>query len=92
AQADLFRIKRDYTPHLYGSVEQSKILREARPYTPMQATPEMAKQSALVQTSDYANPAIPTPTFSAAVAKKATGNYLWGQSASGGYYDASGQI
>ncbi|MBX9687595.1 MAG: hypothetical protein K2X27_12885 [Candidatus Obscuribacterales bacterium] len=81
----VFRIKRDYSPKLYGAIEKSKILPQPEPYGSMEPSLGSA-----VQANDYA--AAVTTLSSPPPQSKTLGNYLWGQSSAGGYYDASGQI
>jgi hypothetical protein len=93
AQADVFRIKRDYSPRLYGNVEADKYLPPSRVYVP--ETPGL---DSAVQANDYAGAvstaAIPTipPVLPIPTPQAVKGTYVWGQSAAGGYYDCSGKM
>lgn len=90
---DVFRIKRDYSPRLFGAVETNKFVPAKQVYIPQNASPDSA-----VQANDYAGvvsssampvipPVIPIPTV-----VKPKASYVWGQSAAGGYYDCSGKM
>ena len=93
AQGDVFRIKRDYSPRLYGNVEANKYIPPSRVYVP--ETPGL---DSAVQANDYAGAvstaAIPTirPVVPIPTPQPARGTYIWGQSAAGGYYDCSGKM
>ncbi len=75
---------------LYGSVEHNKNL----PPRPQTRTQEPALDS-FVTADDYASPPAPAPQnntpLQAAASKQASATFIWGQSADGGYFDASGQ-
>lgn len=89
--ADVFRIKRDYSPRLFGNVEANKYLPPNRVYVP-----ETPASDSAVQANDYAGavstavtsipPVVPIPT-----PQPVKSTCVWGQSAAGGYYDCSGK-
>lgn len=83
-----FRIKRDLAkPRLYGNVEHNTVA-SPKPYTPMEPA-----LGASVQANDYLNPATSALSASASTDKKETkANFVWGQSAAGGYFDCTGQV
>ncbi len=89
---DRFRIKRDYTPRLYGNAEVKHhyyppsgaapmMMNQPAAYAPMQNVPTDQGQYGTVNTFTP-----PPPVM------QAQGNYIWEQSANGGYYDATGQF
>ncbi len=76
------------SPKLFGTIQKSKLL-PANNLQPMDASPD------LVRSNDYATPApqftmAPIPA-AASTTQKQNSKYVWGQSAAGGYFDASGQ-
>lgn len=76
------------SPKLFGTIQKSKVL-------PSDNLQPMEPSSDLVRSNDYATPApqftmAPIPA-AASTTQKPISKYVWGQSAAGGYFDASGQ-
>lgn len=84
-----FRIKREpVTAKLFGNIEKNTSL-SPRPY--LNADPSLDSP---VKANDYAGLVQNSLSATAATNETKTpkGNYVWGQSAAGGYFDATGQI
>jgi hypothetical protein len=80
-----FRIKRDYKPRLYGTIETNKVVPNI-PYAP--STPSA---DGLVQANDYAAGASQSAFVPSKAKAPVQSTCVWFQSAEHGYYDGSGQ-
>ncbi|MBX9724300.1 MAG: hypothetical protein K2X81_23025 [Candidatus Obscuribacterales bacterium] len=80
-----FRIKRDYQPRLYGTIQTNKVVPNL-PYVP--STPSA---DGLVQANDYAGGASQAAFVPQKPKAPVQSTYVWFQSAEHGYYDGSGQ-
>lgn len=104
-QEDVFRIRRGGAPKttvtpksdqpkLYGTIQKSKVLPPTQPLVPMDPAAD------LVRANDYATPVapfkaaqpIPASAMMNQAPPKPESKFVWGQSAAGGYFDASGQM
>ena len=74
---------------LYATVEKNKVIPANKPLLPQNPVLD-----SLVEANDYATPAPPVrsplPAAATMNAPKPASRYVWGQSAAGGYFEASG--